>query len=812
MFAKIAFTIAKLVVFSCLLWLITFLLFGGGAWGKDTFALWASNSFLHDKKAVPILMLTFPILISGSVASLFTPLTKNDANLCLIKRRRRRRRLYDIGICAIQKRLPGHETVLLALIIFLPCLIYVLESLRRKITFDMSIDKALAKSGNIFGLLAVIVFSWMLVPVSHRGPIGRLFKWDPIKVITFHIWSGRIIVVASIIHGIEHTIRYALQGKEVLKAFYFPPIGCWRNPQTYVPEICDKAESDEDCSCYDHFLPITGLAAVTGLFLIGLSSLYFIRRDNFATFAMLHYILTPLTFLAICIHYNKAILYASGSLLYYLASNFPTWIEIILQRCSCSEHHNVKVVAVEKLTSHDSKGNPQLPCVSLTMEASETAMQQFYPGAYVHLSDPSISRVSHPFSVNRVLGQTNQIRVIFRVRGPFTRALENALFFHPVMIASPITDYEEGNSEEMKTNHLSTEYQSSTINPLLYIDGYYGSGRLRSQILSHNVCVLVAAGIGITPYLSLITEFLSTRDDVTCGVISDGLMIGQTRSAAAHKPKLIILHWICRDRALIEYCRKEYLEFSNYDLQKIKGKWEQYAVKIIIHETGEDEPGVKESRTLKRRLTRKEVVDTSEYRGVPFEVSNFSVGASMLDRLRYFVVFSALSWVGLWYLWRQFKNQGKREYIHRIYTLAFVTLYGLIGGVFVNFLGYLHRRTRKTPWSIVASNEECDDHSQKFNDVELSTLDQTNLTQIESFPTSVPGKDPCNISAANLEIFEGRPLVENIVEDLDVETSCALFCCVPKNLANALREAIDRKLKFDGICNTIPIFEESFEK
>ena len=801
-----ALRIAKIAVISCLLWLVAFPLLGGSTFGKDAFASWAKKSFLHDKKAgVPILMLTFPILISGSLASLFMSCSNTDRTRYQMKRRR----IFDSNFCSIQKRLPEQQTVMLWLVLFLPCLVYVIASAFRKLSFDMSIDAALMKSGNIFGMLAVVVLSWVLVPVSHRGPLGRLFKWDSIKMISFHIWSGRIIIVASILHGMEHTIRYALQGKDVLKAFYFPPIGCWRNPQTYIPEVCDKAESDEDCSCYDHFLPITGIAAVIGLVLIGLSSLYKIRRDHFATFAMLHYILTPLTFLAICIHYNKTILYASGSLLYYLASNFPTWIENYLRQQPFGRQSNVKVVAVEKLNSDDSKNYPQRPCVALTMEASEAATQQFCPGAYVHLSVPSISRVSHPFTANLVPGQGKQFRIIFRVTGPFTRALENALFFRSMTTAPLIADHAEDDSEEFHNQHLSTKYHPSVPFPQLYLDGYYDSGRLRGQILSHDVCVLVAAGIGITPYLSLLSEFISTGYDVT----SDGLMIQEPQFGAAHQPKRIILHWICRDRSLIEYCRKEYMQFSSNDLQRIKGEGERYSVKIIIHKTGEEDPELDKSKKTAASLPRNDLVDTSQYGGVPFTLSNFSVGATMIDSLRYFMIFSALSWGGLYCLWWWFNKQGKGEYIHRIYTLTAVTLYGLIVAIIANFFGYLYsRRTDKNKWSILASIGEDIDSSENFNGVELSTYkDQTHLSQVGSVPI-VTVEDPQHLSEPTLEMSKGRPLVENILDDLDIAKTSALFCCVPEHLSKTLRQSLNQKSMFDGRCSTIPVYQESFEK
>jgi len=836
-------SIAKFVVFVCGLWLLLFPIFGGGAWGKDAFSSWAKNSFFHDKAGMPILMLTFPVLIAGSMASLFVPsdVVVVIANRFRYSSQRNRPQLTkccsDATISRVPKRkLPEAQTMLLWSILFLPCLVYVLASVRRKLTFDMSIDKALSKSGNIFGMVAVMSFSWMLIPVSHRGPIAKLFQWDSIKAIEFHMWSGRIIVVASILHGIEHTVRYALQGQDVLRAFYLPPTGCWKHPQTYVPEICDKADGDEACSCYDHFLPLTGILAMVGLILIGVTSAYRVRRDHFATFAMLHYILTPLTFLAICIHYNKAILYASGSLLYYLASNVPTWIENLLQQTSCGgPQSNAKVIAVERMHSEDDDSNEntpqqqqpsqsQRPCIALTMEATEAAMQQFYPGAYLHLSVPGISKVSHPFSANRVVGRTNQIRVIFRVRGPFTRALEKALFVRSEAMEQLIIagHNEENDSKDLDNHHhLSAECHSSsssssssslsTATPRLYLRGYYGSSRLPRKILSNDVCVVVAAGIGITPYLSMLSEMISTGYTATRGgeaAPPDGLIRQEQH------PKQIILHWICRDRSLIEYCRKEYLEFGSHDSLSTNAAEKRCSVKLIIHKTGGTKSPPEEStRTTSSQFPRNDTVDTSQYGGAPFELSKFAIDKTIYGSLRYFFTFSAFSWGGLCCLWWWFQKQGKTEYIHRIYTLVAITLYGLIFGLLANLLWYLYsNRTEKNRWYANALNGGSNGCFDRYNDIELSTYkDQTQISHAKS-TNDVPVECRSCHSTVSLEISEGRPLIETILEDLDVEKCSALFCCVPEHLTENLKEGIAQKSELDRRYNTISIYEESFVK
>jgi len=739
----------------------------------------------HDKKGgVPVLMLTFPILVAGTLAALFASTRNVDQP-----------RIKRAGSFLNQKRLPDNQTILLWVLLFFPCLVYVFSSAIRKLSPSMSTDLALSKSGNIFGLLAVVVFSWMLLPVTHKGPLGRLFRWDSIAVIRFHTWSGRIIVVASFLHGLEHTIRYALQGKDVFRAFYLPPAGCWKNPQTHVPEVCDKNDGDDKaCSCYDHFLPTTGIAALTGLILIGLTSMHKIRRDNFALFARLHYLLTPITFLLICIHYNKTILYASGSLLYYLASTIPAWIEDYLNKSErFGRQSHVKVVTVEKLNSDDSKDNLQRPCIALTMEASEAAVRQFYPGAYVQLSAPSISKISHPFTVNRVTGETGQIRVVFRATGPFTRALENALFCRSETTVPLIGG--DGNDEEPEDHHLNISYHSSAMTfPKLYLDGYYGSGMLRSQVLSHEVSILVAAGIGITPYLSLLSNLASVSHSIGS---SDGLMVDEPGSGTGPQPKQIILHWICRDKSLIDYCRKEYMEFS------VSGSC---SINVIIHKTGGDDYELDESITPSTKRSRNELADTSQYGGVPFELSKFAAGETLSDRLRFFVLFSVLSWGGLYCIWLGYKKQATTEYIHRIYTLVAVMCYELVIGVVANVF------TRSSVTK-VSTRTCCNSSPENFSDIELSTYkdEEAELSEPGSEPV-VPVEERPNPSMLNVEISEGRPLLENILEDLIPEQSCAIFSCLPEHITKQLRECIDQKSVFDARYNTVAIHKESFEK
>jgi hypothetical protein len=58
-------------------------------------------------------------------------------------------------------------------------------------------------------MVQVVTLSWLLIPATKsEGPIAVLTDWDPVRVVQkIHNWSGRIVVVVSLLHGFCHTLR-----------------------------------------------------------------------------------------------------------------------------------------------------------------------------------------------------------------------------------------------------------------------------------------------------------------------------------------------------------------------------------------------------------------------------------------------------------------------------------------------------------------------------------------------------------------------------------------------------------------------------
>ena len=663
----------NVLLLGCVGWGVLFPLLGGSDKGKQLLSDWGSRSFLHDTKgAVPILMLTFPLLIAGSIAIVGTAtlvlLTPRTVPTTTLQQQQQQWtttwKKVPFWRRVQRSVLPQDEssTLYLVVLLLVPVCIYIAASMRRKLLGhlqSMTIDTILMKSGNIFGMVAVVALSWTLLFVIGRtttmNPIGHFVQWDPIKMLRYHVWTGWIILLASVVHGIEHTIRFVLQGSLEM---FLPPRGCWTHPHTYddqfQAEHCNNtttntataAERDCTVSCYDQFLFLTGLTALLGVIGIGITSRHQIRRTNYTLFLVSHYILAPVTFLMMCIHYNKTIVYASGSFLYYLAAKCPGWIETFLIRRSrnkqqqqrlvfCNSNNNnnngnstVQIISIEQLKS-DTSSSQQRSCYSVTFASTKATMEAYVPGCYVYLSVPELSRIAHPFTLNKVYttSSTNQqhtpsqyhVRIILRVHGSFTKKLEQ-LFLQirskngkQTVVESSMTspkgesncyydcchdnhdnvdhnngdaigngnyDYNNTGRRTQSSTTFSTQAKGTDTGsnppPRMYLNGYYGSGqRWLDRILHHdyNVCIIIAAGIGITPYLSLIAMIrtMSTSSSNSSGTSTDGLMTVQQQqhpfsssnnegNDPKRKRKRIVLHWICRDLSLINYCCKEYLE------------------------------------------------------------------------------------------------------------------------------------------------------------------------------------------------------------------------------------------------------------
>jgi NAD(P)H-flavin reductase len=162
--------------------------------------------------------------------------------------------------------------------------------------------------------------------------------------------------------------------------------------------------------------------------------------------------------------------------------------------------------------------------VHVATDATTDAALAREPCSYIKLCVPAISVVWHPFTVFRSCGGNEQdetpqttMRLLFRPVGPFTAQLAQQLVARP--------------------------------RPIAIFDGLYSVGNHATRAMTHDYVVIVAGGVAISPYLSLIPNLL------------ERLRVAATEEhGTAVLTKKIVLHWACREEGLIRYVRDTYLD------------------------------------------------------------------------------------------------------------------------------------------------------------------------------------------------------------------------------------------------------------
>mmetsp|Transcript_62548 Transcript_62548/g.152286 ORF Transcript_62548/g.152286 Transcript_62548/m.152286 type:complete len:890 (-) Transcript_62548:21-2690(-) len=883
--ATVATAVAKTAVVACMLWVLIMPLIGGSSWGKHVLSNWASNSIFDDKKAgVPMLMLCVPILTAGTIATLFasTKTTATTTASTSSTTTSNKSRFYR-GSSNNNNNNPRWYTVVL---IFVPCIVYMVSSLRRhlKNLEEMSTDEIIMESANVFGMVSVIVMSWLLIPVvvttggggsgsgSDGGPVGKLLQrgwnlcccyccsremippwWDPMTFIQqFHMWSGRIVVVASLVHGIMHSIRYLIQSPKVFWSYMFPPVQCWTNPQSYQPEICEDEDVTEDgtneCTCYDHFVPFTGWVAGFGLLMIGLSSLYRVRRKQFVVFATLHYLMSPIVIIMICIHYNKAVLYVSGGTLYYLACNAPRWVEqwwknsTILTSSSCRQTNvsrNVALVSIERIDPDPSHWDR--PCLAITMKATDEAIRQYQPGMYGLFKVPSISRISHPFTINRVFvnrSQNNQgqnqnlIRIICRVTGRFTKSLEAAITRVGSNHHHSIAKKKNGNGTGANT--VEQQQQPNILLPDIIFSGWYGSERMVEIIQSHDAIVIVAAGVGITPYLTVIAKLLQgINDPVVDSTGRDGIMMNNSAGN-----KKVVLHWICRDKALVDYCRNEYFDLSSplttsmTDDERQVDRNSKIDININIHLTStnnqDDDESFEDNNATTSSCDFQQSPDVS-----PVATSAFVNSAEKItDNIGPCVLFASIAWGGAAVIWYMYQRQEKEAFVQRLVTVVAVLIFTIIVAVAANFCSNI-LSPKYYGWYRVANDEAIDsdqDAPNPFSDISEGNIElgvrnddrsssfQDSMGFDDGFERNKERRDQLSTEPSEKEdprslitVSQGRPSLTDVLDVLQEGQSPALMCCVTRGLEQEIRGLMKNRRLGSSNSSPAPIYSESFE-
>ena len=155
------------------------------------------------------------------------------------------------------------------------------------------------------------------------------------------------------------------------------------------------------------------------------------------------------------------------SIVYYLACTFPLLIEQFMQYRSQGGIRLVRSIFIGS-----SNG-----CAEIVFRQSSSAstVERKQPAPYIRICVPELGLIWHPFSVASVYDddKRNEFRILFRQQGQFTRSLYQRL-------------------------------QNKERPPSILVDAYYFGSNWMQDALQHDTVMIVAGGVGIVPFLSLL--------------------------------------------------------------------------------------------------------------------------------------------------------------------------------------------------------------------------------------------------------------------------------------------------------------------
>ncbi|GKY99875.1 hypothetical protein MPSEU_000941200 [Mayamaea pseudoterrestris] len=777
--SSVTISFARIFAAICLLWSLIWATIGATASGKAWYTQLASRlSFSDTKGGIPIIVLAAPMLLAACVIYLIATRAPEVQQRSSITR-----------TSQILRRLPCQQRLLsggdvnytkASLIIIIPCFSYALCSTYRHLQgIDWSdLNERLMDAANAQGMAALIASCFLMVPVARGSAILRLMHWNPACAIQLHIWIGRCVMLCSLLHGGMHMMRWkwTLLGED-WTTLLVPPAPCWtmRSDSEFMP-TCRNPETD--CTCYHLFRNLTGAIAGVGLVVIFVSSCNTIRRRFYSIFYKIHILAGPLVLIMIILHYNRAILYMAGGLLLYVASSFPVLVESQWRR---RQQPGVKILSVHTIPGEENM--QRRSCVSLTVEASDSAMAQYRAGQYVRLAIPEVSTKAHPFSVNIVPNVDNQLRVIFRVVGPFTLSL---------------------------ANHLRT-----SAKPILHLDGFFGSDNRVAQALRHDSIVIVAGGIGITSYLSLLYR----------------LQYVVSSSKRRRFPlRQIVLHWMCRDASLIDHVTREYWEH----LQDLPA-CHYLTIRIVIHHTR----AVNVSAGNALKLVQSSFSDVENPQddsrasngdgdiieraplelasgGVPFTPLQFTPVSATRHRHNVlpFTAFTVIAGLGLICIWSFYTNvQSDDAIITRFWAPVLVVVLALAVAVAANFVG---QRLSLDDDPSAASAEWTSVSTSADESLELSKMGSEVVSDVTDNVDAVMRVTTAGEPSVSLEEILGRPSLHSFLNILDDARQPGVFACGPSSLMEQVRVVVgDRCAARLRQCikggAQIALYEESFQ-
>lgn len=393
-------------------------------------------------------------------------------------------------------------------------------------------------------------------------------------------------------------------------------------------------------------------------------------------------------------------------------------------------------------------------CVEMTMKYSESSSKardilRLTCGSYVRINVPEISSIWHPFTVFASASTPDEMKLIFRVSGPFTTSLSKRI------VGSPTTSHEY---------------------PKVLVDGMYGNPNQLRHAFSHETVFIVAGGVGIVSYISLLQSIRTHKSFDEVHHLTGAEML----------PKQIVVHWICRDEGLINHIVDEYLS----------GYWRRPQIQIIIHHTTKDNLDVtfEEERIngSTNPLSDDFVDHERAVRGKPFIPT---MPGNNVQNLLLFINFSAIGWGSLWVVHYCYNTFQAGRTVYRSLVIFGILVLAIVCSVLTALVAKLLWYSDINTYNMIESRTKTD------------LCDSG--TDISSDGTNVEESGHMQLQ---IEHCRGRPSTQAIVErTLESSDNIGVFICGPTMLHEAIRTCVDKRECSLCPLRRVSIYEEVFE-
>lgn len=732
-----------------------------------------------------------------------------------------------------------------AVLILLPGSAYFLRMAIRHLTEEQDPEEPYEIHEHLaddMGKVSGAFLCLLLFPVSRYNAVFAVFGVSEVNAVRLHICAGRASILAALAHGIYYTVIWV---KMENYTFFdvFPDGTCWRGIGTYGME--DEAEEE----CQDKFVNLAGVIA-GALFLIQLvTSLHSIRRTNYKLFYNIHVAVSLALLVPLVCHYSRMIYYFAPGMLHYLGCNVPLWVEswctkwkrrgkggVLVKKVTCVPDSGGCVDIEFMLDGGDyevdgdrgvEEGNLKCQLKVTPSASSSTHPRSIYDtvGQYIKLHIPEISSQSHPFTIfahslpdrHSQNESVNSMHILFRPVGSFTKELAQRL---KVLTLLPKQSKHQSNTNSTCPRMFMNGVRANTLDMLVKATN------------THDKVVIIAGGVGITPYISLLHAIRQ---------LSIATMLGKkemspntahdedsTDASSCSTAKCIDVHWLSREEGLIRHVLK-YLEPYRHVAKDVWNGTPPMTINFTVHHTSKTLPKMESfaSTNSLSRASDDEPTNTWQPTQVnpsacPFATSSFEWNPSSpkrnaLNAATYaFIVFGGMGIVHACVTQVQQKHVFQTRPVALVSALGFAFIAALLSYGVVLFVSSKSRVGDDVKGEIelkrMTTNEKEDSDFEAFTSFVFD--EQRSDPASSALPKS---KDNAVMSISH---SQGRPdldaIVRDAVDDGGVgKRDVGLFMCGPDSMSKRIRDAVRREEDNNRLCvpggPMIAVYQEFFE-